>query len=357
MQTSDNILIYRLGSLGDIMVALPCFHLVRRAYPLAKITLLTNRPVSTKASLPMSILEHSGLCDDALDYPVGTRNLAALAAIRRSVRQLRPRGRLSSLRDYLFFRSCGIQKIIGTPFRQRDLYPQRTEHEKYESESQRLAARLSSLGKLDLSDRTLWKIGIRPEERNKARALLPTAQKTCLAVSIGTKLTVNDWGLENWQQLLSKLTQEIPEATLVILGSSDEEERSEELISRWSGPKVNLCAKTSPRISAAVLERCALFIGHDSGPMHLAAAAGTPTLGLFSWYNPPGQWYPGNENWKFIRALYPRLPAGGWNHELRMKKSTTEGIGLLHPELVFHSAMELWNPRRFEPAKAENVLT
>ena len=33
--------------------------------------------------------------------------------------------------------------------------------------------------------------------------------------------------------------------------------------------------------AAAALERASLFVGNDSGPMHLAAAAGAPTLGLF----------------------------------------------------------------------------
>ena len=33
--------------------------------------------------------------------------------------------------------------------------------------------------------------------------------------------------------------------------------------------------------TAAMLARCALYVGNDSGLMHLAAAAGTPTLGLF----------------------------------------------------------------------------
>ena len=45
---------------------------------------------------------------------------------------------------------------------------------------------------------------------------------------------------------------------------------------------------------AAVMARCALFVGNDSGLMHLAAAAGTPTLGLFgptpaSEYGPIGR--------------------------------------------------------------------
>ena len=44
------ILIYRLGSLGDTVVALPCFRLIRSHYPEAEITVLTNIPVSGKAA-------------------------------------------------------------------------------------------------------------------------------------------------------------------------------------------------------------------------------------------------------------------------------------------------------------------
>jgi ADP-heptose:LPS heptosyltransferase len=44
---------------------------------------------------------------------------------------------------------------------------------------------------------------------------------------------------------------------------------------------VNLVGALALPEAAAVLARCALFIGNDSGLMHLSAAAGTPTLGLF----------------------------------------------------------------------------
>jgi ADP-heptose:LPS heptosyltransferase len=351
MRHPDNILIYRLGSLGDTVVALPCFHLIRRTYPHARITLLTNQPVSAKASLATSILDHSGLCDDSIGYPVGTRSFSQLASIRHSIGQLRPRllinlaatrGLLSSLRDYLFFRSCGIPEIVGTPFRQQDLSIPRLEDGRYESEAHRLTSRLASLGAVNLENRELWSLHLNREERDQAKALLPLNDRPLLAVSLGTKLEVNNWGDQNWKQLLAMLAREMPTAGLVLLGSTDEWDRCEELSRVWSGACVNLCGRTSPRISAAVLEGCGLFIGHDSGPMHLAGAAGIPTLGLFSWYNPPGQWFPGHRNWKFIRALYPRLPAGGWQPQLRMKHTESEGIQLLKPERVCRSALVLW---------------
>src|SRR5207237_9547818 len=47
------------------------------------------------------------------------------------------------------------------------------------------------------------------------------------------------------------------------------------------GRLIDLVGRTDLLTAAAVLRRCTLFIGNDPGLMHVAAAAGTPTLGLF----------------------------------------------------------------------------
>jgi ADP-heptose:LPS heptosyltransferase len=295
-------------------------------------------------------LENSGLCDGAVSYPVGVRNFRELAKVRQTLRQIKPdalinlaagRGWVKSVRDYLFFRCCGIKKIIGTPVRRDELEVQHTNDGRFEPESQRLASRLAPLGTIDLADRQLWELGLTPEERSQALALLPSNQKNFIAVSVGTKQPVKDWGEDNWEKLLTLLSRQLPDKSLILLGSADEWDRSEKLGRVWAGGFVNLCGKTSPRISAAILERCRLFVGHDSGPMHLAGAVGVPTLGLFSWLNPPGQWFPGHTSWKFIKILYPPLPAGGWRADIQMKHGPAEGILLLQPDDVLNSAMEL----------------
>jgi heptosyltransferase-3 len=349
MPSPGNILIYRLGSLGDTVVALPCFHLIRKTFPQSKITILTNQPVMGKAAPAMAILENSGLCDEAIAYPVGTRDTKELAKVRQAVRQIQPelfihlaagRGLLKSLRDYVFFKSSGVKKMIGTPLRKQDLQVRQLSDGTYEPEVERLLSRIVSLGTINPADRSAWDLRLIQEERNQAAELLPSGRKNFIVMSLGTKVPVKDWGEENWAKLLALL--DIPDATLVLLGAADEWERSEKLGTRWAGGCVNLCGKTSPRVSAAVLERCRLFIGHDSGPMHLASVVGVPTIGLFAWHNPPGQWFPGHRSWKFIKAHYPPLPAGGWNPDLQMRQSATEGIRLLKPEAVRQSAMELW---------------
>ena len=72
--TKQRVVIYRLGSLGDTVVALPCFHKVAKAFPDAERIVLTNVPVSSNAAPVETILGGSGLIHATLAYPIGTRS-------------------------------------------------------------------------------------------------------------------------------------------------------------------------------------------------------------------------------------------------------------------------------------------
>ena len=70
-----HIVVFRLGSIGDTIVALPCFHAIRQAFPSARITLLTNFPISSKAAPMYELLgTNSGIVDDTIDFSVGLKN-------------------------------------------------------------------------------------------------------------------------------------------------------------------------------------------------------------------------------------------------------------------------------------------
>jgi ADP-heptose:LPS heptosyltransferase len=61
--------------------------------------------------------------------------------------------------------------------------------------------------------------------------------------------------------------------------------------------------KAIPRISAAALGKSVLFIGHDSGPFHLASAMGVHAIGLYGNYNPPNLWHPYSQMSKVIHNM------------------------------------------------------
>ena len=118
----DRVLIYRLGSLGDTVVALPCFHQIARVYPDAERCLLTNIPVHSKAATAFSVLEGSGLVHSFLRYPASTRSLSELIALQRAIRAYRAQVLIyltarhtagEVLRDAAFFHFCGIPQSSG----------------------------------------------------------------------------------------------------------------------------------------------------------------------------------------------------------------------------------------------------
>lgn len=153
------VLLYRLGSLGDHLVALPCYRLVQRAFPEAERRLLTNIPVMNKAAAVEAVLEGSGLVDGYLTYVVGERSLLALLKLAWTIRRWKPdalvylagaRGEKAARRDRMFFRLCGIRQQIGLPLTE-DLQHHRSEGMRegtpwFEQEGRRLARCIAELG-------------------------------------------------------------------------------------------------------------------------------------------------------------------------------------------------------------------
>jgi ADP-heptose:LPS heptosyltransferase len=143
-----------------------------------------------------------------------------------------------------------------------------------------------------------------PEEQGTADAALATlGGRDFIAASIGTKWQVNDWGDANWAALLRSLSTEWRDQALVFFGAGDELDRSAGLAAEWQGPTLNLCGHLPPRVSGAALRRALVFVGHDSGPMHLASAVGVPCVALFGNRCPPRLWHPVGQYHRLIHDM------------------------------------------------------
>lgn len=316
----QRILIFRLGSLGDTVVALPSFHLIAEAFPSAYRAVLTNFPEHRKAPPLSAVLGDSGLVQEYLEYPPHASLIMKLRHTRRQLRELQPdiviylmpvRTRWQIFRDRVFFNLCGIRHIIGLPETKR----QRTGLMNpctglWTHESERLLSTLSHLGQIDLCDATAWEFHFTAEERRKAYSAMHAlpSDKPILALSLGAKNPVNEWGHGKWMELLTQLPSLLPDWSLILVGAQEDYEPSQKLARCWPFPAQNLCGALSPRESAIVLQTAAIFLGQDSGPMHLAAAMRTPCVAVFSSRNPPGEWFPYGKNHEVIH--HP-VPCGG----------------------------------------------
>ncbi|MGD0893171.1 MAG: glycosyltransferase family 9 protein [Terracidiphilus sp.] len=296
------VLIYRLGSLGDTVVALPCFHLIASAFPNAERLLLTNFPVHAKAPASAAILGESGLVHGYMRYSVGTRSAVELLRLAWQIRRFRPdllvyvmpvRPLSSVKRDSMFFRLAGVRRIIGLPTEDQLKHRFDPASGRFESEASRLGRTLVELGDASVQDLANWDLGLTSPERAAATAALGSLGNCPLiACGPGTKMQAKDWGQDNWRALLGELQRKFPHHGLVLLGASEEAESGDYAALNWTGPKINLCGRLTPRETAAALERSQIFLGPDSGPMHLAASVGTPCVIAFSARGLPGVWYP-----------------------------------------------------------------
>lgn len=320
----ERVLIYRLGSLGDTIVALPCFHQIERAFPDAERRLLTNIPVHAKAPAAAAVLGDSGLVHGYLQYPVGMRSLRQILAVRAEIRRFRPqvlvylaslRDRRAVRRDELFFRLCGVSKIIGLPRDDRD-FVRRELHGStdLEPEAQRLARGINALGVVDLDDPANWDMRLslgETAQANDVRRQLGGAP--FLTVCIGTKAQSKDWGEANWTALLTQVAALYPEHWLLLIGAPDEFAVSERSSVAWRGRSLNLCGNLSPRANASLLRSTDLFLGHDSGPMHLAAVMGAPSVAIFAARQRPRIWFPYGRR---HRVIYHRVDCEGCGLEI-----------------------------------------
>ncbi len=97
------------------------------------------------------------------------------------------------------------------------------------------------------------------------------------------------WPPERFAQLSDRLvTQGV---RTVLIGAAREEARARAVQRQARHPIVSLVGRTKLLDLAALMQRCAVFVGNDAGPMHLAAAVGCPVVGLFG-PTDPAVWGP-----------------------------------------------------------------
>lgn len=104
--------------------------------------------------------------------------------------------------------------------------------------------------------------------------------RNLVAIHPWTSDPLKQWPARRFFQL-AKRFGEYPSIQVVMIGRSQESERSEELFLGLGEKAVDLCGKTSLIELAALLKRSKLLISADSGPVHLAASVGTRTIALF----------------------------------------------------------------------------
>ena len=141
------------------------------------------------------------------------------------------------------------------------------------------------------------------------------------------------WPGSNFASLASML-QEREKTEILIIGSSEEKELAESIISSMKKPPINMSGKTTLRQVAALIHQSHLFITNDSGPMHIANALRVPVIAIFGPTNPQVT-APFHQPSTYIQKEVPCWPCSyrkcPYDHRCMMK---------IHPEEVYQECQK-----------------
>lgn len=358
MKDFKKILVYRVGHLGDTLVSLPAFWGIRKTYPKAQITLLTNsNPNNSKYILAQNILPEKGLFDDWLIYPSETRkslNLITYSKLFFQIRRqnfdvlfyLNTRNRTISQikRDSLFFRLAGIKKIIGTKYLLKNLLNSEVDRPLpfIETEKDFLLDCLKYENVLEENFKNLKPdLKLTAQENQEAGNWL---EKNCgkylmehklLAVAPSGKWESKIWAENSFAEVVQNLIK-AEDVFPVVFGGVEDKEKGNRLMEKW-GRGANAAGELNIRQAAAALAQCRIYLGNDTGTMHLAAAVGVPCAAIFSAIDWAGRWIPFGENHKIFReAVHCE---GCLSSVCKFQRECLENI---KPETVYAETLELW---------------
>jgi len=140
-------------------------------------------------------------------------------------------------------------------------------------------------------DPQLW---LTPEEENSADQLLDQLgvqrSQSTVILQPGARYWFKAWPPERFAELADRLTSQY--GCQVLIGGSDQDDDLAQQIRQMAKSRsIIMAGRPTIKQFAAIAKKSALFVGSDSGAMHVATAVGTPVVALFGPSN-PAEWGP-----------------------------------------------------------------
>lgn len=292
------ILVIRGGALGDFIVTLPTIGLLRKKWPQAKIELL-GHPRHAEIALHRHYLDG-----------VRSVNHGPLSAFFTPRAVLDPEwmdyvGSFDLVLSYFFdpdrlfltnLQRCKPGEIVT--------HDPRVPEKFREPAARYFGQAVQSLG-LKLGEDAASELFPSPADTGGARAFLTglKAGTRVVAVHPGSGGERKNWPIAAWAEWGRRLSDALPDVTLLLIEGEADAERAQFLAEAWKTVP-HLRARLLPLpILAALLREAVLYVGHDSGVTHLAAAASRklPVMALFG-PTEPAVWAPPREGVRVLRS-------------------------------------------------------
>lgn len=281
-----NILIVKLSSIGDVIHALPVAQALKHRYPLSRITWIVEKPAydlltmnpyideimlfdKPKFKSPAGFLKHvpelaRRLKSRHFDLTLDLQGLLKSAAI----------AWLSGARMKLGY--CNMRELSGLVSK-----PVCGHHkeghviERYLDVARHLGCRVTEPQSC---------LNPAEEDIQKANQLLAqnklAADASYIILAPGTNWPSKCWPAASYAALAEMLWENY-KMPCVVVGGSKDQALAEEIKVKTTGHVVDLTGKTNLKQLAHILRQSRLFIGGDTGPMHLAVSVATTVIALF----------------------------------------------------------------------------
>jgi ADP-heptose:LPS heptosyltransferase len=302
------ILVLELWNIGDVVLSMPFLSRLRALFPDATVTLL-GRPHARE------ILRGTGLVDDFVDLamePAGSwtrgdqlwtdwrQAMRACSRIRQTPPDIGFQSRLH-IREQILLAMCGARRRVGYGF---------GDHRGLLTDVVRVGdpndhrvgdwlGLLDGVGRIETVSSP--RLSVSDDERHWSDAHFKRAGlvsgEILVGIHPGASVVEKRWPLENFRRIAIELSQR-PGIRVVVFADP------EGYGSQLCGVPGVICARARLRELVALIERCDLVVGNDSGPMHIASALGVSTVAVFASGIPQG-FAPLGENHASIVADSP----------------------------------------------------
>ena len=304
----QRIVIIRFSSIGDIVLTTPTLRALRRRFPDARIDMVTKREYAELVETNPNV-NHIY----RYDSPSGVNGLVQLS---RELRQARY--------DLCVDLHCNLRsRILRLLMQPKE---QTTYSKEIFARTLLVQAKINRYGRmLPVPERylaPLARFGVQNDDNGLE--LFPTEQDDAHVAGLFAEHglrrdeqligfgaiaahPLKQWPIENFVTLGQRLLEQY-QARIVLFGGPGDRENAERIAQQLPNRPIVLCGRVSLLASAAALKRCAIFIGNDTGTVHIAAAMQRPVVAMFGPTVEEFGFYPYRTPAKVISTPLPCRP-------------------------------------------------
>ena len=343
------ILIVKLSAIGDVIHTLPSLNAIRRYYPDAHITWLIEEAASSL------IVEHEALdrviISKRKQWVKGIFGPSCLKNIKEAYQFIK------ELRDTEYDLIIDFQGLLKSAVpialargKRKTGFDKGMEHMEYSyiflnerippvnMDNHALLRSLMLINALGIKSKKIeYKLPVSDHIRNVTDELLKRhgikSAGIVVAINPVAKWITKLWDNRKFALLADRLIEKY-NASVIFTGSQSDRSTIDNILSYMSHSAVNLAGETTLKTLAALYEKTKFLISTDTGPMHMAAAVGTPVIALFG---PTAPWRTGpfGTKHKIVRSGLNCSPC------FKRQCSTTDCMNQISVEQVMDTASSI----------------